>query len=60
MTDYEFLKLKAQVEILRHVRDDYGDNRSLGNIINNIESRIKGEEKRRHEQVGDIPQASGV
>lgn len=47
MTDYEFLKLKAQVEILRHVRDEYGDNRSLGNVINNIESRIKGEEKRR-------------
>ena len=47
MTDYDYFKLKAWREILQHVRDEYGDNRSLGNIIQNINSRIKGEEKRR-------------
>jgi hypothetical protein len=48
MTEYEYLKLKAQREILQHVITDYGENRSLGNVLQNICARIKGEEKRRN------------
>lgn len=47
MTDYDFIKLKAWREILGHVKDEFGDNRSLGNVLQNINARIKGEEKRR-------------
>lgn len=48
MTEYELLKLRAHREILRHVIEDYGENRSLGNVLQNICARIKGEEKRRN------------
>ena len=60
MTEYELIRLKAQREILKHVITDYGENRSLGNVLQNIDARIKGEEDRRNEQVRNIPQASGV
>ena len=49
MTEYEYFKLKAWREILQHVRDEFGDNRSVGNVLSNIDARIKGEEKRRGE-----------
>lgn len=47
MTEYEYIKLKAQREILKHIKDEFGENRSLGNVLQNINSRIEGEEKRR-------------
>ena len=47
MTDYELLKLRAQREILQHIKAEYGDNRSLGNVLQNINQRIKGEDQRR-------------
>jgi len=47
MSEYEFLKLKAQREILQHIIKDFGDNRSLGNVLQNLNAQIKGEEKRR-------------
>lgn len=50
MTDYEFFKLKAWREIIGHVKDEYGNNRSLGNVLQNINARIKGEEKRRENE----------
>lgn len=46
MTEYELIRLKCQREILQHVIDDYGNNRSLGNVLQNINARIKGEERR--------------
>lgn len=45
MTEYELFKLKAQREILQHIINDYGINRSLGNVFQNIDAIIKGEEK---------------
>ena len=47
MTDYDLCRLKAQREILRDIISEYGENRSLGNVLQNICARIYGEEKRR-------------
>ena len=57
MTDYDYLKLKAWREILQHVRDEFGDNRSIGNVLQNINARIKGEEKRRNDTKMENQQA---
>lgn len=45
MINYELYKLRAWREILGHIRDEYGDNRSIGNVLQNINARIKGREK---------------
>ena len=34
-------KLKAQLAVMRDIEKDYGYNRSVGNVIQNIESKIK-------------------
>jgi hypothetical protein len=45
MINYELYKLRAWREILGHIRDEYGDNRSIGNVLQNINARIKSREK---------------
>lgn len=45
MTEYEYNKLKAQLAILKDVAEEYRENRTIGNIIANMESRIKNAEK---------------
>ena len=46
MIDYEYFKLKAWREILGHIKDEYGANRSLGNVLQNINARVKFNEER--------------
>ena len=41
----EYNRLKAQLAILKDVVEEYGENRSLGNVIQNIEAKIKWHEK---------------
>lgn len=50
MINYELYKLRAWREILGHIRDEYGDNRSIGNVLQNINARIKGREKLENDQ----------
>lgn len=50
MINYELYKLRAWREILGHIRDEYGDNRSLGNVLQNINARIKSKEKLENDQ----------
>lgn len=45
MTDYEYNKLKAQLAILKDVAEEYRENRTIGNIIANMEARLKNAEK---------------
>ena len=48
--EYQYYKLKAWREILGHIRDEYGDNRSLGNVLQNINARVKfNKEKMKHD-----------
>lgn len=47
MKDYELGNLKFKTYILKEVMKEFGSNRSLGNVVQNMEARIKGEEKRR-------------
>lgn len=47
MKDYELGNLKFKTYILKEVAKEYRENRTLGNVIQNMEARIKGEEKRR-------------
>ena len=42
--DYELLKLKAQLTILNDVMEEYSG-RTIDNIVQNIEARIKAREK---------------
>jgi hypothetical protein len=42
--DYELMKLRAQVSVLKDVVKDYSG-RTIDNIIVNLESRIKTREK---------------
>lgn len=39
--DYEYSRLRAQVAILRDVVADYGENRSIGNVIMQLDARLK-------------------
>lgn len=41
MMNYELTKLKVHREILTNIISEYGINRSLGNVRENIEQRIK-------------------
>lgn len=50
MINYELYKLRAWREILGHIRDEYGDNRSIGNVLQNINARIKSKEKLENDQ----------
>ena len=45
MTEYEYNKLKAQLAILKDVAEEYRENRTIGNIIANMEARVKNAEK---------------
>ena len=45
MINYELYKLRAWREILGHIREEYGDNRSIGNVLQNINARIEYKEK---------------
>lgn len=45
MTDYEYNKVKAQLAILKDVAREYRENRTIGNIIANMEARVKNAEK---------------
>lgn len=47
MDDYEIIKLRAWRAVLQDIARDFGNNRSIGNIIDNISARIANEEKRR-------------
>lgn len=47
MNDYEFGNIRFKTYILKEVMREFGENRSLGNVVQNMEARIKGEEKRR-------------
>lgn len=49
MTDYEYNKIKAQLAILKDVAEEYRENRTIGNIIANMEARIKNAEKGKHQ-----------
>lgn len=49
MTEYEYNKLKAQLAILKDVANEYRENRTIGNIIANMEARIKNAEKGKHQ-----------
>lgn len=45
MTEYEYNKAKAQLAILKDVAEEYRENRTIGNIIANMEARLKNAEK---------------
>ena len=49
MTEYEYNKVKAQLAILKDVAEEYRENRTIGNIIANMEARIKNAEKGKHQ-----------
>ena len=49
MTEYEYSKVKAQLAILKDVAEEYRENRTIGNIIANMEARIKNAEKGKHQ-----------
>lgn len=40
MTNAEYIRLQAQLAVLKEVAVEYG-NRSIDNVISNIEARIK-------------------
>ena len=39
--DYEYHRLKSQLAILRDVVAEYGENRSIGNVVMQLDARIK-------------------
>ena len=47
--NYELNKLKAWLAVLRDVAEEYSG-RTLDNIIDNIEARVKDAERRQHEE----------
>lgn len=49
MTEYEYNKIKAQLAILKDVANEYRENRTIGNIIANMEARLKNAEKGKHQ-----------
>lgn len=57
MTDYELIKLRAQLSVLKDIVKDYPI-RTIENVIQNMEARIKGEEKRRED--GFRPNSVGM
>lgn len=46
MMDYEYLKLRAWLAVLKDVAKEYSG-RTIDNVIQNVEDRVKYEEKRR-------------
>lgn len=42
----ELYKLRAQLAVMKDIESEYGYNRSVGNVIANIESKIKTLERR--------------
>ena len=41
MTEYEYNKTKAQLAILKDIEAEFRSNRTIGNIIANMEAKIK-------------------
>lgn len=48
MTDYEYHKLRAWLSVLKDVVKEYRT-RTIENVIDNVEARVKYEEKRRED-----------
>ena len=46
--NYEYLKLKAWLSVLKDVQKEYSG-RTLDNIISNVEDRVEDAERRRDE-----------
>lgn len=53
MTESEHLRVRVRLAIAKDIAKDFRENTSIGNIIQQYESRLHNYDKSRHQQSGE-------